>query len=240
MNAASDIIPTASTPTIWYASDSTVRHYEKRYKIQQGVGQRLPEFLNDEVSVANYAKGGRAISGFEKDGFWNDILNQAKPGDVILIQFGINDRGDVPNKEVFKDYLRSYTKEARAKQAIPVFVTPTPRNQHRNGVFTNAFQKYCDAKFEIGEEMDVTVIDLQSKGRDYFSNIGPGRVSDDMMIDTLHLGIQGAYHMARLLAEGISESKLSPLRDQIFLDKLDPNLPPSEDGWVPRKGYSYN
>jgi lysophospholipase L1-like esterase len=167
-------------------------------------------------------------------------LSGTQPGDVILIQFGINDRGDVPDKEDFKNYLRRYTREARAKQAIPVFVTPTPRFQHKNGVFTNAFVKYCDAKFEVGKEMGVTVIDLQKKGLNFYTEIGPERVSKEMMRDTLHPIKDGAYHLARLLAEGISESNLVPLRDYVISEKLDSNTPQMTDGWNPRSGYTHN
>jgi hypothetical protein len=60
-----------------------------------------------------------------------------------------------------------------------------------------------------------------------------------MMIDTLHLKVLGAYHMARLLAEGISESDLAPLRNYVIEDNLDPNRTPATDGWNPRKGYSH-
>ena len=235
-----DAVMTAEKPTIWYASDSTVRHYKKNSSDQQGVGQRLPEFLMNDVSVANYAKGGRSIRTFKTEGFWGDILDAVQAGDVIFIEFGINDRSDVPDKSVFKDYLRDYVKDARAKHAIPVFVTPTPRNQHKNGVYTNAFTKYCEAKEEVAKELSVPLIDLQTLGRDYYTKIGVDKVTNVMMKDTLHLRSPGAYQMARLLAKGLSESNLYPLRNKVIQENLDEDRQPEVDGWNPRTGYTHN
>lgn len=230
----------STSPKIFYASDSTVRHYESNDAMQQGVGQRLPEFFANNVSVANYARGGRAISSFLNEGIWGNILKAVRPGDYVLIQFGINDRGDVPDKEVFKNYLRTYVADARQREAIPVFVTPTPRLQYDGeGVFTNAFTKYCEAKLEVGAELGVTVIDLQSKGRNFYTEIGPSEVESKMMIDSLHLRVLGAYHMARLVAEGIAESKLSPLNTYVLGGRLDSKLTPVATGWSPRAGYSH-
>ena len=231
---------TGDKPTIWYASDSTVRHYKKSASNQQGVGQRLPEFLIKDVSIANYAKGGRAITSFKSDGFWGDIISNVRSGDVILIQFGINDRGDVPDIEVFKEYLRQYVKDARAKNAVPVFVTPTPRNQHKNGVYTNAFTKYCDAKAEVAKELNVTLLDLQTKGREFYTEIGVNEVTNVMMKDALHLLKPGAYHMARLLAESIAESPLYPLRNKVITENLEVDRKPEVDGWKPRAVYTHN
>jgi lysophospholipase L1-like esterase len=203
----------------------------------QGTGQRLLEFFTTEVSLANYARGGRAINGFKEDGFWASILENGNPGDVVLIQFGINDRSDVPDAEDFKNYLRDYTNEAREKQLIPIFVTPIARGNSSDGVFSRNYVKYCDAKIEIGAEMDVPVIDLQTEMVDWFNEIGADRVQPDIMRDNIHPGSLGAYHSARIIADWFSKSNVVPMRDYVITEKLDPNVPPTEDGWNPRDNY---
>jgi hypothetical protein len=50
----------------------------------------------------------------------------------------------------------------------------------------------------------------------------------------------GAYHLARLLAVGISESNLAPLNGYVLLENLDANRAPTVDGWNPRDGYKHN
>jgi len=234
------IVNTGATPTVWYASDSTVSHYSSNSKKQQGMGQRIPEFFANEVSIANYAKYGRTMNTFTSEGHWESILKGVQPEDVVLIQFGINDSRKVGDVSVFKDYLRKYAQETIDAQAVAVFVTPTPQNKHSKGVFANPYQEYCDAIFEIAQEFGLTVIDLQEKGRNFFNQIGPDKVSDEMMTDRLHFSDQGAYQMARLLAEGISESNLAPLREQVLEDMLDENKAPTTDGWNQRDGYTHN
>lgn len=220
-----------TSPTIFLASDSTVRTYPKSASLQQGWGQRLGEFLTENVKIENRALGGRAIVQFYTESrSFPQIMKDIKPGDYVFIAFGINDRGDVPDQNVFRDYLTKYISETRAKQGIPVIVTPTPRQQHENGVFTNAFTKYCESDFIVGEATGTPVIDLQSKGLKFFTQIGPDRVKSEMMIDALHYKQLGAYHMARLVAEGLSETTL-PLAKSVIQSNLDPARVPTKDGW---------
>jgi lysophospholipase L1-like esterase len=220
-----------ATPTIFLASDSTVRTYPKSTSLQQGWGQRLAEFLTENVKIENRALGGRAIVQFYTESrSFPQIMKDIKPGDYVFIAFGINDRGDVPDQNVFRDYLKKYITETRAKQGIPVIVTPTPRQQHENGVFTNAFAKYCESDFIVGEATGTPVIDLQTKGLNFFTQIGPDKVKSEMMIDALHYKQLGAYHMARLVAEGLSEITL-PLSQAVIKANLDPARTPTKDGW---------
>lgn len=217
--------------TLFLASDSTVRYYPKSNTLQQGWGQRLAEFLTENVKIENRALGGRAIVQFYNESrSFPQIMKDIKPGDYVFIAFGINDRGDVPDQNVFREYLQKYITETRAKQGIPVIVTPTPRQQHENGVFTNAFTKYCESDFVVGEATKTPVIDLQSKALKFFTELGPEKVKSEMMVDALHYKQMGAYHMARLIAEGLTETTL-PLAQHVIKANLDPARAPIKDGW---------
>ena len=111
----------------------------------------------------------------------------------------------------FRTYLRQYIDGARAKNAIPVLVTPTPRHQFANGVFENGFPAYCAAIIAVGAETNTPVIDLQSKGLAYYTSIGDAKVISTIILngtDPLHFNMEGAFQMARLVAQGVLELQL--------------------------------
>jgi hypothetical protein len=51
-----------------------------------------------------------------------------------------------------------------------------------------------------------------------------------MMVDALHYKQMGAYHMARLIAEGLTVTTL-PLAQHVIKANLDPARAPIKDGW---------
>ncbi len=61
-----------------------------------------------------------------------------------------------------------------------------------------------------------------------------------MMVDSLHIAAVGAYQLARLLAEAISESNLTALKSYVIKENFGSDRRPTVDGWNPRKGYSYD
>jgi hypothetical protein len=132
-------------PTVYLAGDSTVQTYATNAAGQQGWGQRLQEFFTSDVVVVNKSIGGRSSKSFIDEGRLKDILTVIKKGDYLFAQWGINDRYTSDTARytnpatTFRTYLKQYIDGARAKNAIPVLVTPTPRHQYVNGVFENGF-----------------------------------------------------------------------------------------------------
>ena len=80
-------------PTLWIAGDSTVRVGAPG---QRGWGEEIGAFFDSErIVVANRAIGGRSTRTFLTDGRWQKILDESRPGDFVIIQFGHNDGGPV-------------------------------------------------------------------------------------------------------------------------------------------------
>jgi rhamnogalacturonan acetylesterase len=46
-----------------------------------------------KINIANRARAGRSSRTFLKEGLWDKVLADLKPGDFVLIQFGHNDGG---------------------------------------------------------------------------------------------------------------------------------------------------
>jgi lysophospholipase L1-like esterase len=115
-----------------------------------------PYFDLTKVNVMNVSKGGRSTRTYRSEGWWEKVLPQVKKGDVVLIQMGQNDvfelndriaRGTIPgvsddvqeiDNQVTKQhevvhtfgwYLAQYVKETKAKGALPILLTFTPRDK---------------------------------------------------------------------------------------------------------------
>ena len=207
----------AGKPTIYLAGDSTVQTYGAAQAPQQGWGQRIAEFFTNDVTFVNKAIGGRSSKSYIDEGRLDEIVGLLQPGDYLFAQWGINDRyrSDPARftdpSTTFKDYLNMYIDAARSKNAIPVLVTPTPRLDFSNGAFQNGFVGYCAAIKEVGAATDTRVIDLQTKGLAYYTSIGLDAVVANVSLppmDVLHFQANGAFQMARLVAEGVKESDL--------------------------------
>ena len=214
---ASEFPTSAGTPTIYLASDSTVQTYGAAQAPQQGWGQRVAEFFTADVKFVNKAIGGRSSKSFIDEGRLDEIIGLLAPGDYLFAQWGINDRyRSDPTRftdpaTTFRQYLNQYIDAAHSKNAIPVLVTPTPRLDFSDGEFHNDFVDYCAAIQQVGADTGTRVIDLQTKALAYYNSIGFDAVVADVSLppmDVLHFQANGAFQMARLVAEGVKESDL--------------------------------
>jgi lysophospholipase L1-like esterase len=79
-------------PTVFIAGDSTAAR--GKGKTQQGWAVPFADYFDlTKVNVANHARGGRSSRTFITEGHWAKLLEDVKPGDIVLIQFGHNDGG---------------------------------------------------------------------------------------------------------------------------------------------------
>jgi rhamnogalacturonan acetylesterase len=141
-----------SKPTLWIVGDSTVRNGTKG---ERGWGEDIGKLFDpSKINVENHAMGGRSSRTFITEGRWKTVLDAAKPGDFVLIQFGHNDGGplddaarargtirgigdetrDIDNpitkaKETVHTYgwyMRQYISDARAHGLTPIVCSPIP------------------------------------------------------------------------------------------------------------------
>jgi len=80
-------------PMLFIVGDSTVHNPGKG---ERGWGDVLgARFETNKIRVENHALGGRSSRTFITQGYWDNILAAAKPGDFVIIQMGHNDGGAV-------------------------------------------------------------------------------------------------------------------------------------------------
>ncbi len=95
---------------------------------ERGWGMVLQGFFDDGVVVHNHAVNGRSSRSFMNEGRWQKVLDQIKPGDYVLIQFGHNDEKEGADRHTnpgstFDAYLTQYVNETRAHGGIPVLMS---------------------------------------------------------------------------------------------------------------------
>jgi len=220
--------------SVYIAGDSTVSEYTldpQDPKSWAGWGQMLSPNYTTKVKVLDKAVGGRTARRFIQEGTLAAILKSIQPGDYLLVQFGTNDSNTTATYTLdgvdypyfaaadsdFKTYLQQYIDGAHQKQAIPVLVTPPPRNSaYCKG--PRSLANYGQAMIDLGKADSVAVVDLGLKTHAYLTAICPKpttgaaetffKINADQTIDGTHFQENGARIMAGFVADGIDEGKL--------------------------------
>lgn len=161
--------------TIFVIGDSTAAEKDK-YKTdpERGWGMVLQGFFDEDIRVENHARNGRSSKSFINEGRWQKVLDNIKPGDYVLIQFGHNDEksGETRHTDpgtTFDYNMERFVNETRAKGAYPVLLNAVVRRCF----WTNA------PKNDDDEKLRNTTYD------------GQERITSDTLIDT-----HGAYVVA--------------------------------------------
>lgn len=180
--AAYALARTAATQRIFVIGDSTVCNYAASKYPWTGWGQHLADFFKTgTVTVTNNALGGRSSRSFVELGQWTGTISALGKGDILMIQFGHNDR-DFSKEERYADtatyrkFLVQYLTEARAKGAHPVLVTPMNMNTWTGTavreVFCENANDYRAAMIRVGKAQKVPVLDLEKKSKALMDSSG--------------------------------------------------------------------
>lgn len=196
---------------------------------ERGWGMALHGLMLDPAMVHNHAMNGRSTKSFLAEGRWARVASLLRPGDFVIIQFGHNDE-KVDRPEVgtdaattFRDNLRRFIRETRAKQATPMLATPVARRKFdRAGKLTPTHGAYPDAIRAVAAEEAVALLDLErataewlqaagdEPSKKFFMWIAPGahpKIPDGRKDDT-HFTEAGALKVAELAGAQIKAQKL--------------------------------
>jgi lysophospholipase L1-like esterase len=211
--AGSQPVATATKPdlpavTLHLAGDSTVMTYAAT-TAQEGWGQELGQFFTDQVAIDNKAIGGANVQSF-KSGNWSKIISVLKAGDYVMIQFGANDSGTAHGPVTPADFattLGQMADEVHAKQATPIFVTPSAFYDWSGGKQNSTrLAPYAAAMLKEGTAKNVLVDDLNARGVEYLNTIGQTAATPLYLPvrgtpDKAHFVKGGATKMAQFVAE---------------------------------------
>jgi lysophospholipase L1-like esterase len=197
---------------------------------ERGWGQLFPQLFKEPARIVNHAVNGRSTKSFRDEGRWANVLSQLETGDFVLIEFGHNDEKKADPKRYaapdtdFKDNLRRFVREVRAKGATPLLATPINRRTFdKQGHLAETHGAYPGAMRAVATEEGVPLIDLHRLSRPLLENLGPedskkifvwtkpGEYTryPDGRQDDIHLNEKGALLIAQLAASEIRAQKLS-------------------------------
>jgi len=242
-------------PSVYLVGDSTVKNGQgDGTGGLWGWGDYIAQFLDTtKVDVENHALGGTSSRTFQSKGLWQPVKDSLKKGDYVLIQFGHNDAGpinddfrargtiggvgneteEIDNMLTGKHeivhsygwYIRKLIKDAQEQGAIPIVMSPIPRNNWENGSVPRNEQSYGGWAQQVAEEENVTFVDLNDKMAKAMEDQGQLKVTGNLFYerDHTHTSAKGAVLAASLVVEGIKESE-NNLKDYI-LENSEVKLP---------------
>jgi lysophospholipase L1-like esterase len=221
--------PQSQRIVIHLAGDSTMAPKLPEKRPETGWGEMLSEFFDTtQVRVDNHARNGRSTRTFIQEGRWKSIVDSLHAGDYVFIQFGHNDESkDKTDRYTppadFRSNLQLFVREARAKGANPVLLTPVMRRRFdKDGIFRDSHGEYPDIVRSVAKELSVPLIDMHRKTEALLKLFGP-QASSSLFLqlpphenvnypngiqDNTHFSPFGARIVASLAVEGIRESGL--------------------------------
>lgn len=231
-------------PILYIIGDSTVQNGSgKGSDSLWGWGSFMNLYLNtDKIEIQNHAKGGRSSRTFITEGRWDSIMKTIKKGDYVLMQFGHNDGGELADtlrargtikgigeetKDIYNPirkvnetvytyghYMRKYAQEAKAKGAIPIIVSPIPRNKFdKNGKIEK--DQYGIWAQEVAKQTGAYFIDLNKMVIEKYQEMGSEKVNAFFPKDHTHTNEAGAILNAELVTKGIRNLKSCELKKYI-------------------------
>lgn len=233
--------PVAAQTRLFIASDSTAQNYADDRYPQTGWGQMLPCGLSPDAVVVNRAIGGRSTKSFLAEGRWDALLGEARPGDVVLIQFGHNDASTgkperyAPAATLYRDNLLRMIWEARGHGLVPVLVTPPVRRSFDGTRVKADFAAYSEVMRALVSSTGTPLLDLEARSADLLQRLGPDGsrrlylhyTPEDKapgfpkgVDDDTHFSELGARAMAELVAQELKGLKL-PIADKVLAQRPD-------------------
>ena len=220
-------------PTVFVIGDSTASNVDRR-----GWGDPFADYFDlTRTNVVNRARAGRSSRTFVTEGLWDNVRNELKPGDFVLIQFGHNDgsppdrdraRGSLPgvgeesqeftmpngNKEVvytFGWYMQKLITETKAKGATAVVLSPTVRNIWSDGKVERGPGHFREWSAEVAKAVGVTFVDVTAAIADQYEKMGQEQVRELLPGDHTHTSAVGADLNASLVVAGLKGVSNCPL-----------------------------
>ena len=246
-------------PRLILIGDSTVKNGQGRGDGGLwGWGQVIDKhFDTNRIDIENHAIGGRSSRTFLTEGRWDRALEQLRPGDFVIMQFGHNDggdkfKGDRPRASIkgngeetkagiveatgknevvhsYGWYLRKYIGDAKAKGATPIVCSLVPRDRWQNGKVIRSDKDYGKWAREAAEQGGALFIDLNELVAQKYEQIGEKEVGEKLFTekDWTHTTKEGAEITAEVLADAIRTLPACKLKDFLLPADHEARVSPS-------------
>jgi len=226
-----DVNRTPGKTVVWLCGDSTCKNSDNDPNGMWGWGsQAYTVFDTATVIFRNEAMAGRSCRTYLNERRWEKVYNSLQPGDIVFLQFGHNDVGDIEkgkargeialgtdSTKVFKLeasgeyeavysfgwYLKKMIGDAREKGATPILLSLTPRNEWPGGKVERRNDSYGRWYREVIEATGVPFIDVHNITADFLDGIGQEAAKAYFNHDHTHTSLIGAQQNAKSVAQGM-------------------------------------
>jgi lysophospholipase L1-like esterase len=239
---ATDARAQAATVKVWLAGDSTMAN--PRSTCPAGWGSQFDPLFDDNVTVVNNAVAGRSIQTWlyesnvtgTKDSAgecvvspktyaqrWRDMLDPAigmKPGDYLMVQFGINDGDRNCPRHVgsarYRELLTMMAKAAKDRGVHPIFLTPVAAIRC-SGSTAVGNRGFLTETTDTGKASQVPVVDLHKLSYTLYNTLKlcpndgdytKGAVGAFFCNDHTHFEAAGAQQIARVVAKALRDQRI--------------------------------
>ncbi len=192
---------------IYAASDSTA--CDQSDTDYAGWGQMLPQFFAPPAGVANYADSGESSGSFLNNSReWTAVKNAMVAGDWVLIQFGHNDGNTT--SATFQANITQMVKDAKAKGATPVLVSPPARATFSGQTLSDQSSLHAADMQAVATAQSVAYINLTSITTAWYNQMGPTgwQQYHALGTDKTHTNAAGASKIAGFVASAMSTQKI--------------------------------
>jgi lysophospholipase L1-like esterase len=232
MSAVTPVAPAQQTakPTVFLIGDSTVKNGTRG---QAGWGAPFAALFDPaKVNIQNRALAGRSSRSYLREGLWEKVVAEIKPGDFVIMQFGHNDNGAIDEgkarasikgnsdetkeitiketgqKEIVRTYgwyLRRYIADTKSWGAIPIVCSLVPRDIWLDGKVVRATETFCRWAREAAAQGGAHFLDLNDIVARRYEAAGWEKVHTDYFtsVDHTHTTPAGAELNAGCVVEGI-------------------------------------
>lgn len=221
-------------PVVWLCGDSTCKNEDKDSNGMWGWGsQAYTVFDSTRCTFQNEAMAGRSCRTYLNERRWEKVYNSLQPGDIVFLQFGHNDVGDIEKGKArgeialgtdsthvyrlektgeyeavysFGWYLKKMIQDAREKGATPILLSLTPRNEWPDGKhIERRNDSYGKWYREVVMATGVTFIDVHNITADYLDSVGKKKAKAYFNHDHTHTSLQGGQLNAKSVARGMRQ-----------------------------------
>ena len=252
--SAAPVVPLKpALPTVFVVGDSTAHN-----QADLGWGDHLAHYFDTtRMNVANRAIAGRSSRSFIREGAWDKVLAEMKPGDYMLLQMGHNDGGGLDGVKprgsiqglgdeskvvtlmdgnfetvhTYGWYMRKYIADTRAKHATPILLSLTIRNIWTDGSdgkpHIELDMGYDGFIQQLATEQHVLFVDMANVEADRLEADGPEKAALLFPKDHTHTSADGAELNAQSVVRALLQAH-SPLN--AFLAKDLPKSVTDESG----------
>ncbi len=229
INAVETKDSSTDAPVIFMVGDSTMSD-KPLFPAQpeRGWGQLLPLYFKHDVHIRNLARNGRSSKSFRAEGRWDIVMNDLRPGDFVIIQFGHNDQKSHDPKRYteafgsFKENLARYVRETRSKGGKPILATPVVRRKFANDIeLIDTHGDYSIAVRQVAKELHAPLLDIEKQSATLVKKLGPQLSKklymwvEPIEFDAIKDGRQDDTHLNAFGASRICDMAIRDMRSTV-------------------------